>query len=285
MLRGSGERMVNDPDLRNCRWLDAPGGSSAAASNTIAVVSMTLARTEAEAGELLRALRALSKSGLPVFLGEGGSGPAFVESLKRLPGTHVCSPDRGARPTLVNQLRTAFAAAQSENPDFFLYTEPDKRTFFNRGLLSLADAARRSERPAGIVVAARSAADFATFPPGQRAAESLMNQVCGEALHLPGDYTYGPLLISRRLIPYLKFVPEDLGWGWRFFLLGIARQLGVPVELCPVPGRCPPSQRGEDDERSRGYRLRQLVQNVTGLANGWIDLLHQGLDLQPAAPN
>ncbi len=100
-----------------------------------------------------------------------------------------------------------------------------------------------------------------------------MNKLSMEALGPAGDYTYGPMVVPMQLIPYLMLVPEDLGWGWRFFLMAVARQLRVPVRLTACGTSCLRSQRNEDDDRSRAYRLRQLVQNVSGLANGWTCLL------------
>ncbi|MFO1499786.1 MAG: hypothetical protein U1G07_15565 [Verrucomicrobiota bacterium] len=109
-----------------------------------------------------------------------------------------------------------------------------------------------------------------------------MNRLCGEALGQPGDYTYGPMLIPRPLVRFFDLVPEHLGWGWRFFLIAVAHQLRMRTELITVGARCPQAQQNEDDLPARAHRLRQLHQNVTGLANGWTCLLDQPIGESPA---
>jgi len=175
---------------------------------SVAVVTMTLARSVAEAQLLELSLAELSKGPWPIFVGDGGSDPDFVQRLAHLRRVQVLRPAPGRKRTLVNQLRAAFERAQEFEPDYFLYTEPDKRTFFRRGVRLLAQAAAGASGPApALVVAARNPKAFASFPQGQQAAESIMNQICGDAFQMVGDYTYGPLLISRRLIEYVRLVP------------------------------------------------------------------------------
>ena len=253
-----------------------------ASALSIVVVTITLARSSEEARVLERSLRALSKANLPIYVGEGGSEPDFVARLAKLRDVRICSLPPNSKPSLVAQLRAAFAAAEASQPDYVIYTEPDKLNFFAKGLPALIDAARQRGRGwPGLVLAARKPRAFATFPEGQKVAESFMNRLAGEALGSEGDYTYGPMLISNSLLPYTRLLPDNLGWGWRFFLMAVARQLRAQVHLSAVGSACPVSQRDEDDERARAYRLRQLVQNVTGLANGWTCLLDQ--QLQPSA--
>ena len=242
---------------------------------------MTLARDSSEARALERSLRVLSKPVRPIYVGEGGSDPSFVDRIKRLPNVHVCAIEDGREPTLVNQLHSAFSGARRSGAAWLLYTEPDKRAFFAKGLDSLAEAGLNSDSGHGLILAARAPRAFATFPEGQRIAETLMNRICGEALGQEGDYTYGPMLINGQLLNYMHLIPENLAWGWRFFLMAIAHQLRMSVTLRKVGSPCPPGQRDEDDAMSRAYRLRQLTQNVTGLANGWTCLL----DEQAAPPN
>lgn len=246
----------------------------AAVPSSVGIVTMTLARTVSEARQLEAALRTLSGLGLPVWAGEGGSMPGFAERIEALSNVQVCPLANGCKPTLVRQVRTAFGKALESDCTWFLYTEPDKRAFFANGLLTLAQASAAPDSAApGLVLAARTPRGFATFPEGQRIAEGLMNRICGEALGQEGDYTYGPMLIHRRLARDVERIPENLGWGWRFFLMALARQLRMGIVLRKVGRPCPRSQRGEDDARSRDYRLRQLIENMTGLANGWTFLL------------
>jgi hypothetical protein len=208
-----------------------------------------------------------------------------VQRISRLPNVRLCPKQDRKSSGLVSQLRAAFAAAAESQPDYVVYTEPDKQSFFRTGLrLLLAAAQTSSERRPGIVLAARTAREFATFPEGQRAAESIMNQLCSEAFGIEGDYTYGPMLIHRHLLRFFQLIPDDSGWGWRFFIMATAHQLGLDIQLCPVAAQCPRVQRQEDDGASRSYRLRQLVQNITGLGNGWIGLLHQPM-MEPVLAN
>lgn len=185
--------------------------------------------------------------------------------------------------TLINQLGIAFEKAGQTSADFILYTEPDKRSFFIDGVHLLVQQLENLTHPApGLIIAARSEDDFATFPSGQRAAETIMNELYGEALGVQGDYTYGPMLIHKELLKCFRLVPEEMGWGWRFYMMAIARQLGRTIHLCAVPGPCPPAQRSEDRTRSRRYRLGQLLENVSGLANGWIGLLDPAWSFESA---
>lgn len=246
----------------------------------LAVITMTLARNDSEAAMLLKALRVLDQLGLPIFVGEGGSPETFLQGIRRLPNVKVCPMAPGKKTTLVRQIQAAVARAQSVDPQFLLYTEPDKQQFFRRGARRLADSVALGDPQAGLVIASRTSRAFKTFPSGQQAAETLMNRIASEALRIQADYTYGPMLINNRLARYVSLIPKNLSWGWRFYLMAIARQLRMPIEVFPVTTGCPRSQRGEDDRASREYRLRQLVQNVTGLANGWTSLLDQPLDLQ-----
>jgi hypothetical protein len=246
------------------------------APSRVAVVTMTRARTALEGRELAAALGVLLKNNLPVFAGDGGSLEGFLKQVSRWPNLHICPPQRQSRTSLVEQLRRAFAKAQQIHPQYLLYTEPDKRAFFARSLPPFLTAATAAAGPApGLVVAARTARGFASYPRGQRIAESFMNRLCSEALGQAGDYTYGPMLISARLLSVAPAIPENLGWGWRFFLIAVAHQLRMPIRLCTVTSQCPRSQRGEDSAQARDYRLRQLQENVTGLANGWTCLLDQ----------
>lgn len=248
-------------------------------TSSLAIVTMTLARSAPETALLQTSLRTLTRLGCPVVVGDGGSDESFLQRIGRLPNLILCHRRGRGKSTLVGQLQTAFAEAERLGPGHVLYTEPDKLSFFRRGARTLLEIGRRREDAwAGLILASRSPRRFSTYPPGQRVAESFMNRLSGEALGHAGDYTYGPMLISRALLPHLGRIPTQLGWGWRFFLMGVAHQLRAPIELLPVGSQCPRAQRGEDDARAREYRLRQLIQNVTGLANGWTSLLDAELD-------
>jgi hypothetical protein len=115
----------------------------------------------------------------------------------------------------------------------------------------------------GIVLAARSAGSFETFPEFQQHTETTINRSCAEVIGEHADFTYGPFLLNKMLIPYLERV-DDLGWGWRPYAFGIAHRLGYRIEFVEKELPCPVEQRA-DDRSERIYRMKQLSQNIQGL--------------------
>jgi hypothetical protein len=120
---------------------------------------------------------------------------------------------------------------------------------------------------AGIAVASRGAAAFATFPAMQQRTEASINTLTGEAIGVAGDYSYGPFLLHRSLARCLGPVTAEIGWGWRHYLFAVAHRRGYRVVTIEGDYRCPGAQRRED-EGERVHRLRQLAQNVQGLILG-----------------
>jgi hypothetical protein len=112
---------------------------------------------------------------------------------------------------------------------FLFYTEPDKLQFFENGFETMLEQATANSQT-GVVMASRSVAGFASFPPFQQMTETTINACCAEVMGQPADYTYGPFLLNRKLIPYLMQVQEDTG-------LGLAA-------LCFWPGPPPGLHRG-----------------------------------------
>lgn len=229
----------------------------------LAVATVTLVREPAEDALLRRALGSLARLDLRLFVCDGGSGPGFREFLHSLPRTTVVEPiEKG----LVGQVRASTAAARDSGAPFILYTESDKQDFFERRLSSFLRHAPREGDP-GVVLAARSDAAFATYPPAQQFAEGTINRLCGEFLRTAGDYSYGPFLMRRDLAVHVDRAMTDLGWGWRHMLFAIAHRLGTRIAHVAGDHTCPEEQRVEDDAE-RLHRLRQLGQNVNGLLAG-----------------
>lgn len=114
------------------------------------------------------------------------------------------------------------------------------------------------------MLASRSGAGFKTFPEFQRGTEEAINRCCAEVVGRPFDFSYGPFLLNRALVPPLLEAPGGLGWGWRPYAFGAASRLGYRVESVEGELHCPPEQR-EDSPRERLYRMRQLSQSVEGL--------------------
>jgi hypothetical protein len=224
----------------------------------VPIATMTLARDEVQAAALLGALTRLAHTHPRLFVADGGSSPAFLDALRRLPVTLVPTEGRG----LVAQVRAAVAAAASSATRVF-YTEPDKHDFFDRHLDGFLAAACASD--ASIVLAARSAAAFATFPAFQRYTESTFNRLCGEFAAAQADYLYGPFLMDATLAATLGSIDPALGWGWRPFLFARAHHQGHRIASVAGEFECPVEQR---DDPERVHRLRQLQQNVAGLVAG-----------------
>lgn len=227
----------------------------------VAVATMTWARDAAEERLLRESLTLLAEFGAPVFVTDGGSGGPFLEFLHAVPHFRVFeSGAPGAWP----QARTSIgAAADATAARFILYTEPDKRDFFRDSLREFISEAP-SGGDVGVVLASRSAESFATFPEFQRQTETAINRCCAEVLGVEADFTYGPFLLNRALVPHLGRAADSIGWGWRPYAFGTARARGYSVRH--VEGRlpCPPEQR-EDGRAERLYRVKQLGQNIRGL--------------------
>jgi hypothetical protein len=98
----------------------------------------------------------------------------------------------------------------------------------------------------------------------QRYTEGVINHLCGELIGAPGDYSYGPFLMNRALLPSLSSLAARLGWGWRHFAFLTAHRLGFRVQHVTGAYPCPPDQRHESTTE-RTHRLRQLSQNILGL--------------------
>ncbi|HEY0337779.1 MAG TPA: hypothetical protein VGC70_10615, partial [Burkholderiales bacterium] len=142
------------------------------------------------------------------------------------------------------------------------YTEPDKKDFFGERLETfIADAV--DDRDTGVVLASRSRASLATFPPFQQYTESVINRCCAEVIGESFDYSYGPFLLQPAIVDRLERLEDRIGWGWRTFTFGIAHRLGLRVEQLLNGCACPVDQR-EDEQRI--YRMSQLAQSVEGVA-------------------
>jgi len=228
--------------------------------NKVAVATITWAR-DAQEEQLLRAsLQYLAKLEIPVFITDGGSNSSFLRFLAEFPHFQV---SQAATKGVWAQARSSLQAAYQSGAAFILYTEPDKQNFFQHALPRFIAAAPEHD-PVGVVLAARSEAGFATFPTFQRTTETTINQCCAEIMGHPIDYTYGPFLLNRNLVPYLSLVQEDIGWGWRPYTFGVAHRLNYEVTYSVEDFACPEEQR-EDTPLERIYRMRQLSQNIQGL--------------------
>jgi hypothetical protein len=226
----------------------------------ISIATITWARSAGEENLLRESLTQLAALAIPVFVTDGGSGDYFLDFLRRFPHFKVLNtPGRGVWAQAKNSILAVHATASP----YILYTEPDKLNFFRDALPSFLAAVPNGDQ-AGVVVAARSASGFATFPAFQQTTETTINRCCAEIIGKAIDYTYGPFLLTRSLAPYLNLVQEDIGWGWRPYIFGLAHRFGYQVSHFEGNFACPPDQR-TDDLPERIYRMRQLSQNIQGL--------------------
>jgi hypothetical protein len=226
----------------------------------ISIATMTWGRNLQERELLSEALHTLATFNLPTFITDGGTGPEFVTQLQRIPQFNVFA----VQPAGVwGQMKRSLQAANETNTPFILYTEPDKKEFFRHSLRRFINLAS-SQAEIGVTLAARSAESFTTFPAFQQYTEAAINRFCQEFIEQDNDYTYGPFLVNRKLLPYLKHVKNDLDWGWRPFLFALAHRLGYGVEFIVDDFPCPPEQPSEY-KSERLLRMRQLSQSIEGL--------------------
>jgi len=228
----------------------------------LVVVTITLARGAEEEALIARALQNASGAGFSIIASDGGSRPEFVERIRSIPrATVVVSPAAG----LVAQIKHALAAAVDRAADWILYTEPDKDVFLEEHAMHLIEAAARDAD--AVWVAARTSRALATFPKIQQFTEQTINTLTSDAVGVPGDYSYGPMILPSRAATYALEAPDRLGWGWRHFVLARARRAGFPIALHTGDYECPVAQRQETDAE-RIHRLKQLTQNLDGLIEG-----------------
>jgi hypothetical protein len=234
----------------------------------IAVATMTWVRTALEEARLRRSLERLAGAGLPVAVADADTSPAFSRFLETLPGCRVAAPRDGG---LVGQVKASIELAATFGASQVLYTEPDKEAFF--GPLLDSFTRRASEvGGGGVVLAARSDESLQTFPPMQRFTEGVINHLCAVHIGVVGDYSYGPFIMDRALLPHVSALDGGLGWGWRPSTFLAAHRLGLRVVHLADDYPCP-AEDLDEDERERAHRMRQLSQNILGL-----------VDARPAQP-
>ena len=233
-------------------------GDETAETASLAIATMTLARDDDERELIVSALESLAPLGVPVFATDGGSGDDFRERLGGMP--HVRLADQTIR-GLWPQVRSSLAAARASGAELILYTEPDKRDFFRDELPAFLSGARAMVA-GGVILAGRTPAVNATFPPFQQYTEGVIKECCAEVIGRAFDYSYGPFLMSAALMDRLDPPREDLGWGWRHYTFGVARRLGLPFDQVFAAAACPVVQQVESN---RVYRMQQMAESVAGL--------------------
>jgi len=218
---------------------------------------MTWARDAGEEKLLRQSLHELSKLNIPAFITDGGSGIDFQHYITSFPNFTLLQPKtKGLWP----QVQTSLKAALNTGAQFILYTEPDKLDFFKHGLPDMLHRFSIKER-LGVTIAVRPTAGFESYPAFQQMTETTINNCCSEVTGKHTDYTYGPFIMNRILVPYLDQLKDDTGWGWRPYVFVIASRLKYTVETFEGEYFCPVEQR-EDNNAERIYRMKQLSENV-----------------------
>jgi hypothetical protein len=228
--------------------------------NKISIATMTWARDEYEEQLLRDSMRCLAQSNIPVMVTDGGSGKEFLNYLRRFKNFNV---SKIKKPSVFGQIRVSLARAFEHDGKFILYTESDKLSFFEQRLNDFISQAPDSDQ-AGVILAARSQKSLESFPASQIYTETVINHLCAEIIGKRMDFCYGPLLINRSLIPHLGLLDEEVGWGWRFFLYGLAKRLGYKIIPVEDEYLCPPEQQ-TDNQAQLIHRMNQLSQNLKGL--------------------
>jgi hypothetical protein len=227
----------------------------------VAVATITWARDEAEARVLERALAELQEHDLRIAVTDGGSSETFLCRVS--PTSRLSFGTSAYGPGIVGQVKSSVATALNTGAEAILYTEPDKAWFFKHVLTDLLDCAPQPAPPT-VLLAARSARTFETFPPFQRCTEAIINELAGRTIGRQGDYSYGPFLMDRRLARHVLTLPNELGWGWRHCAFGLAARLGYQVSHYVDDLPCPEDQRRET-QADLFHRLKQLDENSNGL--------------------
>jgi hypothetical protein len=229
-------------------------------TNKKPVATMVWARDEVEDKLIRDSLTALSEQGFNVYATDAGSEQEFIEALENLPNVNVFKPDAKG---LLPQIRKSLTEAAESGADFIFYTEPDKKHFFSE---KLSDFLARAEvdEDTGIILVGRTKESFNTFPEFQQYTETVINNLCAEVTRAVADYTYGPFLVNRKLISSLESLENNIGWGWRSYLIAEAAKQGYRISQITGDYPCPLEQ-WDDAKADRIYRMKQLAEHIDGL--------------------
>jgi hypothetical protein len=226
----------------------------------VAVATITWARSPEDEVLLAQSLQSLAAAGLPVAVANREERPTFTAFLGGLAPFRICTASEQG---LVPQIQASVETAATFGRRFILYVEPDKEFFFAHRMREFLERVLDDDR-LGVALASRSAESFASFPPMQRYTEGVINQLCEDVLGRAGDYSYGPFVMNRALVPHVASLDRYIGWGWRHSTFVAACRAGLDVRHISGDYPCPSDQQHEDD-RERMHRMRQLSQNLLGL--------------------
>jgi hypothetical protein len=233
-----------------------------------AIATMTRARNQNEADLLYIALSSLTRLGVPIFITDDPTSvPEFTQAMKELPNVRLQRGGHSLAQRIKWSLRRAMRVAE-----FVIYTEPDKKEFFENGIEALLRQTECNE--AALTIAARDESSLATFPEGQRWTEASFAELANRFLGPVPDLLYGPLAFHTRSVgDLIEQAPEDVGWGWRTYVVARCAIAKLKIASYSTYFPCPHQQSGEDENSDRVYRLQQLIESIRGLRLALMDSL------------
>ena len=232
------------------------------------IATITLARNNQEKQRIFRGIKILSQKNIPEIVAvDGGSGADFISSLSRIPKVNIV---KASKPGLQNQTIKSLQIAAKTNIPYLLYTESDKFRFFDNELdqfIFKSDKITAKDKNFGLIIPSRNIRSFAKFPFLQQLTESAINKIISHLIKSGknNDYVYGPKLVARSLLPYLKLISDkDIGWGWMSYLTIVAHKLGKRIYTISMD-LSPPIENEKEDEIQKKLRLKQMKNHIEGI--------------------
>jgi hypothetical protein len=225
--------------------------------NMIDMAIATMCWDKKNPKQTLEALAALRETDIPVYVADAGSSRDFVKKLEKMGYDVEC-----VEGSLTFQHKNAIQRA-AKNAKAVLYTEPDKRDWFKKGLKDSVEFYLSHDYD--FVTVSRSKEQIRTFPSFQQKTEGLMNSLIKTETGINGDFIYGPKIFKSELAKELDEIQTDVGWGVLMFLVGRAHKLGYKIGVSYTAANYFPHKKKEHTQ----YRMKQLVDNNHGF---WLGL-------------
>lgn len=234
--------------------------------NEIILFTITLARDKNEEKTILSAIKALrTKTNLFLVVVDGGSSKNFLEKLNSFNKIKLISSRKSG---LFNQIKDGLKQIDRVSTDYVFYFESNKWGFINNDFekfLNKSNTLIKKNKKTGVILASRNKFSFKTFPRVQRISESIINKVLKIILKEKIiDYTYGPRIISFKVVEEIIKQDKNLGWGWMTKTLIICKKLEMNIVSLEMDLRCPEDERVETLNDIK-LRLRQLKEHLFSL--------------------
>lgn len=227
----------------------------------IVIATVSWARNEKEKKLILDTLSELDKLGLPIILtDQADSRFPLIKEAKKLKNVQIFREK-----TLYSKVKRSFTKA-SEIGDSIFYTESDKLSFVKSHARDFINQYLTNRNV--VLLSARSNETFQKLPRYQKAMEHFLAITFGSLTNKPWvmDISYGPRIFSTSLVKYLKFVKEDIGFGWQAYLLTIATRLGIPIRIINYHVESPEDI--QDEKEVVLFRMKQAGDYFKGYEKG-----------------